>query len=292
MEKQTGYFLDGENPFIDVDQSSENTIFIRKGIEQNSFFKELGAQGGDVIKSINGTQLDEPLLATFEEAGRRQAILVGEGIWRWRAQSYLDDQSFEAFDNFMGKLVQYLGSKERRNRLNVNYESFYNGNDNIKITAQFFNKNYEFETNANLSINLKNKETEAVKTIPFILKNTNYQVDLSGLEPGDYTFTVSVANENIARSGELKILDYNVEQQFLNANVDKLKRLADKSEGTSYFIDNTDSLIENLVDDSRFAIVQKSSKNIVPLIDWKYLLVIISLSLAAEWFIRKYHGLI
>jgi hypothetical protein len=31
---------------------------------------------------------------------------------------------------------------------------------------------------------------------------------------------------------------------------------------------------------------------VVPLIDWKYLLAIIALALAAEWFIRKYNGLI
>ncbi len=58
VEKQTGYFLDGEVPFIDVDQSSDNAIFIRKGIELNSFLKELGIQGGDVIKSINGTAIN------------------------------------------------------------------------------------------------------------------------------------------------------------------------------------------------------------------------------------------
>ena len=58
VEKQTGYFLDGEVPFIDVDQSNDNAIFIRKGIELNSFFKELGIQGGDVIKSINGTAIN------------------------------------------------------------------------------------------------------------------------------------------------------------------------------------------------------------------------------------------
>lgn len=58
VEKQTGYFLDGEVPFIDVDQSNDNSIFVRKGIELNSFFKQLGVQGGDVIKSINGTPID------------------------------------------------------------------------------------------------------------------------------------------------------------------------------------------------------------------------------------------
>ena len=58
VEKQTGYFLDGDNPFIDVDESNDNAIYVRKGIEQNSFFKSLGAEGGDVIKTINGTPID------------------------------------------------------------------------------------------------------------------------------------------------------------------------------------------------------------------------------------------
>lgn len=245
-----------------------------------------------LFKTINGTQLDEPLLATFEINEKREALLLGEGIWRWRAQNYLDEKSFDTFDNFIGKIVQYLSSKQRRSRLNVNYESFYNGNDNVKITAQYFNKNYEFDANANINIVLKNKETNDTKTYPFVLKNTNYQVDLSGLEAGEYSFTVNNSNQNISKSGELKILDYNVEQQFLNANVTKLESLASNSNGKSYFIDNTNTIINDLLSDSKFAIVQKSSKKVVPLIDWKYLLALIVLSLATEWFIRKYNGLI
>ena len=243
-------------------------------------------------KTVNGVELKEALLTTFEINDRREAFLNGEGIWRWRAQSYLDDKSFNNFDDFMGKLVQYLSSNEKKTRLNVTYESFYNGNDDVKVNAQYFNKNYEFDATATLNITLKNKETEESKTFPFILKNTNFEVDLSGLAAGDYSFIVSVANENVSKSGEFKILDYNVEQQFLNANVTKLQSLATNSNGRSYFIDDTKSLIDNLLRDERFVTIQKSSKNVVPLIDWKFLLAIIALSLSAEWFIRKYNGLI
>lgn len=245
-----------------------------------------------LYKTINGRQINEPLLATFEINDRREAVLNGEGIWRWRAQSYLDDQSFENFDNFIGKLVQYLSSNQKRNRLNVNYESFYNGNDNISIAAQFFNKNYEFDATANLQISLKNKDDQSTKTYPFLLKNNSYEVDLSGLPAGDYEFTVSVNSENISASGVFKVLDYNVEQQFLNANVSKLQKLSTNSQGTSYFIDNTNTLISDLLNDKRFVTIQKSTKNTMPLIDWQWLLAIIVLSLAAEWFIRKYNGLI
>jgi hypothetical protein len=245
-----------------------------------------------LFKTVNGTQINEPLLATFEVNNRREAILLGEGIWRWRAQTYLDNQSFVEFDNFIGKLVQYLSSNQKKTRLNVSYESFYNGNDDVKISTQYFNKNYEFDANATINITLKNKDTQDSRTFPFILKNTNYDVDLSGLAAGDYSFTVSVVIENISSSGEFKILDYNVEQQFLNANVTKLQTLATNSQGTTYFIADTKSLIDNLLKDDRFVTIQKSSKNVVPLIDWKFLLAIIALSLSAEWFIRKYNGLI
>ena len=245
-----------------------------------------------LFKSVNGTQIDEPLLATFEANDRREAVLIGEGIWKWRAQTYLDQKSFYEFDDFIGKIVQYLSTNQKKSRLNVGYESFYNGNDDVKISAQFFNKNYEFDAKATINISLKNKTNNTTRTFPFVLKNTNYQVDLSGLLPGEYSFTVKVDNTNMSKSGEIKILDYNVEQQFLNANVTKLQHLATNSNGESYFIENVNIIASNLLNDSRFSTIQKSSKNVVPLIDWKYLLAIIIFCLSAEWFIRKYNGLI
>ncbi len=248
----------------------------------------------DVIlyKTLNGLQADEPLLATFEVNDERKAILNGEGIWRWRAQCFIDENSFNAFDTFIGKLVQYLSSNQRRSRLTLDYESFYNGNDDVKVTAHYYNKNYEFDANASLSITLVNKITNASTTLPLILKNSSYQVDLSGMESGDYDFTVSVTNENISKSGSLNILDYNIEQQFLNADVTKLQHLATNSLGKSYFIDRASGITKDLINDNRFSIVQKSTKNVVPLIEWKFLLGIIALCLASEWFIRKYNGLI
>ena len=245
-----------------------------------------------LFKTINGTVLKEALLATFEAGDKREAVLLGEGIWRWRAQSYLDDKNFVNFDNFIGKLIQYLSSNQKKTRLKIIYESFYNGNDDVKVNAQYFNKNYEFDATAALNITLKNKETEESKIFPFILKAGTYEVDLSGLEAGDYLFTVKVSNQNISKSGELKVLDYNVEQQFLNANVAKLQSVALNSAGRSYFISEIETLANDLLEDKRFATIQKSSKNVVPLIDWKFLLAIIALSLSSEWFIRKYNGLI
>ncbi|WP_100615805.1 vWA domain-containing protein [Confluentibacter citreus] len=285
-------------------QSEMNLNFAPFIIDDIDFesFPPLKSNYGDVtfsipfetilFKKVNNISTKEPLLATFETNGKREGILFGENIWQWRAQSYINAKSFNDFDNFIGKLVQYLASNKKRNRLNVDYESFYNGTGNIIIKAQFFDKNFEFDARETLTISVKDTISNKEKSFPLILKNNNYQVDLSNLSPSEYTFKVYAKNENISQSGSFQILEYDVEQQFLNADVTKLQRLANNSDGKSYFIDDTNTLVNDLLNDNRFVAIQKSNKNTIPLIDWKYLLLLIALTLTIEWFLRKYNGLI
>lgn len=245
-----------------------------------------------LFKRVNSISTKEPLLATFEANGKREAILFGENIWQWRAQSYVNTKSFNDFDNFIGKMVQYLASNKTRNRLNVEYESFYNGSGSIIVKAQFFDKNFQFDARETLTISVTDKISNEEKSFPFILKNNNYQVDLSNLPPSEYTFKVYAKNENISQTGSFQILEYDVEQQFLNADAPKLQRLASNSGGKSYFADNIHAIADDLLQDNRFVSIQKSNKNTIPLVDWEYLLFLIVLSLAIEWFLRKYNGLI
>ncbi len=81
IEQPSGCFLNGEVPFIDVDQANNNSIFIRKGIELNSFLNNLGAQGGDVIKSINGTPITleaiRPIISeSFTWSAEKEIVMV------------------------------------------------------------------------------------------------------------------------------------------------------------------------------------------------------------------------
>ncbi|AUS07369.1 hypothetical protein [Pseudotamlana carrageenivorans] len=298
-----GYRVDITNQSEDY-QGVLNTSYLPFYIEDiglESFPPLLSNYGGvqfnlpvDVVlyKSVKNVTTNDPLLCTFETNDKREGVLLGENIWQWRAHSFLENQSFHQFDNFISKFVQYLASNKQRSRLNVDFQSFYNGNNRVIIKAEVFDKNYVFDTREILQITVKNKASETEKTFPLILKNNHYEVNLSGLEPANYEFSLSVKNENITKKGAFQILEYHVEQQFLNANALKLQQLAKNSQGTSYFMNNSVEIIDELLKDKRYLSVQKSSENTMPLIDWKYLLAIISLSLSIEWLLRKYNGLI
>ncbi|NNK82835.1 MAG: VWA domain-containing protein [Flavobacteriaceae bacterium] len=285
-------------------QPSLNSGFNTFSIENFNFndYPPLESEFGDIsfdiptetilFKSINGRIIERPLLLTIEDNQKREALLNGEGIWKWRAHNYLKDTTFEDFDTFLGKLIQYLASNKRTSRLVIDYESFYQGNENITISSQYYNKNYEFDNNANLEIKLENKNTKEKKTLPLILNNANYSVTLKDLEPSIYKFSIHANTNEFVKSGNFTLLEYNVEKQFLNANVNKLQEVAKKTNGNSIFFNDTEKLLEQLVKDNKYVTIQKSSKKIVPLIDFKYLLLLIALSLAIEWFLRKYNGLI
>ena len=84
--------------------------------------------------------------------------------------------------------------------------------------------------------------------------------------------------------------EFQIEQQFTNANDNKLKKLASNSKGKLFYKDKIDNLIEELVQNEDYYTIQKSNKTEENLINWKWLLFMIVSLLSVEWFIRKYHG--
>ena len=261
----------------------------------NSAFGTITLNGDtDVLlyKNISGVETQEPLLAISEIEGRREVLLLGTGIWQWRAHSFIENQSFEQFDNFIDKLVQYAISTDQKDRLRLDFESFYYGSQGVVIRAQYVDDNYNFDNRANLFLSLTNTESKKVTQIPMVLKANFYEANLDMLNPETYDFKVTVAGEPTSASGTFTIIPYNIEKQAQNADWPKLKRTAAASQGMAVTITDANYLLNTLLKDNRFISTQQSVKETVPLIDFKILLFIIVACLAIEWFTRKYNGLI
>ena len=245
-----------------------------------------------VFKSINGIVTQEPLWFTYENNARRLSVLLAENIWKWRMHSYREQQNFENFDALMAKMIQYLNIQNQIKRLVLNYESIYDGSQPLELSAQFFNKNYEPDSNAELYISLKETKSDRQFEYPMVSDQNTYKINLNALEPGIYKFEVSANQKSHRAFGSFEILNFNIEQQFINANVEQLEQLALHTEGTTFFETQTNDLIAHLISDNRFTSIQKFTKKSVPLIDLKFWLLLLVSSLAIEWFIRKYNGLI
>ena len=265
-------------------------------------FPPLQSSLGDIVlhgkndilltQRIKGVDLNQPLLAVFEEGKKRDAVLFGEHIWKWRMQNYRNEQSFKNFDDLIGKLTLYLASNKSRERLTLDYENTYTGSGDARISATYFDKTFVFDANAEMLLKLKNSETKITSEIPMLLRGNYYEADLSNLSAGKYDFTVSVKKENLSKSGSFTILDFDVEKQFLSTNYEKLQRLAQNTGGSLFYPNQNQDLIQDLLGDDRFLPTRKNKQNVVSLIDFGLLLGLMVIALAAEWFLRKYNGLI
>jgi len=241
---------------------------------------------------IRTVTTENPLLAFTENGIHRNAYLFGENLWKWRMESYLKEKSFEKFDVFLDKIIQYLASNAKKKNLVVNHENFYNSGETISISAEYFNKNYEFDENAQLTIQLKNKKTNTLKVYDFLKGSTDYLVTFQDLEAGNYSFIVKEKISNTQYSGAFQVLDFDVEKQFVNADWSRLKQLAENTNGKAYFPTQVEKLIAFLKTNENYKPIQKEVIAKSPLIDWIWSLILLAILLASEWFVRKYNGLL
>ncbi len=241
---------------------------------------------------VRNVTLETPLLAFTEVNKQRTSYLFGENLWKWRSETYLAKNDFKDFDLFMDKTIQYLISNDVKKNLVVQHENFYNTGENISIKAQYFNKNYEFDADALLEITLVNQSTKKALKYNFIKTNTDFEVVFNDLEAGNYSFTVRETKQKEVFNGSFEVLDYNSEKQFVNPNKDQLTQLAKNTNGNVYHPNQIERLIDVLIKDEQYKPIAKQVVQKSPLIDLKWLLILLAITLATEWFVRKYNGLV
>lgn len=243
-----------------------------------------------LYQNINGLETKQPLLVTFEENSQKTAVLFGQGIWKWRANSFLSTNSFQDFDVFIGNLIQYIASNKKRDRLEVNTERLIPANSKVILSAFYTDQNFKFDNRASLEVTITNTETQEELKSPFSLINNSYQTEIESLPSGDYQYKVAVLGQNINKYGKFKITDFLIEEQFTRANTEKLLQLADRTGGKLYHKNQFKNLKEELLTNTSYYTIQKSITKEKNLIDWRWILCIVISLFSAEWFIRKYHG--
>ena len=241
---------------------------------------------------VRNVPVQNPILTFTENGSKRKAYLIGENIWKWRLENHLNKKSFEDFDLFSDKIIQFLVSNASKKNLNVTYESFYNSGESIEITAEYFNKNYEFDDKAQLTIQVVNSKTKATKKYDLLKATNSYKVNLDGLEAGNYSFKVTEKQSNTIFSASFEVLDFEIEKQFVNPDKSRLEQLSINTNGKVFYPNQIENVIQTLIDNENYIPTQKETIKKSPIIDWIWLLLIAVFALTSEWFIRKYNGLL
>ena len=241
---------------------------------------------------IGSVDTQYPLLSLNDSEGQKTAVLLGSGIWKWRIFHFMQSGDHLAFDQLIQNLVLYLGSKEDKRKFRVSpSKNQYLTNEEVVFDAELFNANFERINTPEASLRLTNELGENFDYI-FSRRGDAYSLNVRKLQEGNYTYKASTAfnGEKLEQSGSISVTDLNLEALELTADFNMLNLLSSKSNGKLYFPNQLKELeAELLADDSQKPVIYSDSRTF-PLIDYRWLFLIIFLLLGTEWFLRRFKG--
>lgn len=282
------------NDFAPFDLSKKAIAFIKAAPPLLAPFGEITKM--DVSHSlfkqkIEGINTSNELFVFSEKEEKLIAILLAEGLWKWRLFDYQKNKSHDNFNEIIQSVSQYLTLNKDKRKLRLHYPKLSTEGEVFKLNAQLYNDNYQLIEKAELNLSLiDDMGNEYLYTLNN--KGTNYTSSLSNLAEGNYSFTLTSAykKEHLIQTGTFAIIASNIEQQKLEANWDLLQKMSNLTGGT--FIErNQFSEFANLVK-IKVSIEPKLyfSKQLSDLITQKAIFLVLLLSLFFEWAIRKRLG--
>lgn len=244
-----------------------------------------------LYQQVGSIVTTKPLIAINEESEPKNAVMMGDGLWKWKLTSYVTNENHDVFNELITKIVQYLSSKEDKRKFKAYpIKNEFGINEKVIFDTEVYNDLYERVYNDRIKLSLKDEQGE-VSNYTFITNENNTRYTISDLKAGVYTYSASTTldGNQVEVNGELVIKDLQIEGINLTADFNLLRSLAKQSGGRFYNY----KLLENNqlpTDTLQAQGVIHSSEKYLPVINLKWMFFLLLILASAEWFVRKYSG--
>lgn len=241
-------------------------------------------------KRIADITTSSPVFTLGEEQGRRIALTLGMGIWRWRVYAYKQMREFETFDALMHKISQYLLSQTRSEGLKIEVPQENFANTVINWRATLFDASGNLVNDPEIKLTLVSEQGKEF-SYSFQRRLKDYALQIKGLEEGKYRYQAETRlNDKLySQRGEIFIEMNRLEMQNLQAQPAVLRALANRS-GGRFFQENEISALKESLLELNSPILSFPVLNTRSIFStWQLFFVALGF-LAIEWLLRKYWG--
>jgi len=244
-----------------------------------------------VNQAIGTSTTSMPLIFFNQNPDRRTGVITGEGIWRWRLTDYSKNQNQLAFDELIGKMVQYLAVKDEKSRFRVSFRDYYAENENIEFGATLFNETYELINNKPVTMVITGEDGKKYE-FEFTPSGESYQLNAGNFKPGIYHFQAAAetGSGKLMQQGSFVITALNLEDINTVANHRMLNTMAELTGGSGVAPEKISEIAQLIKNRKDMKPVTYTRKRYTDLISFLPLLLLIIGLLGSEWFLRKYHG--
>ena len=242
-------------------------------------------------QKIGAVRTDDPLIMFHEAGERRTGIITGEGVWLWRLHTYLRQDSHEAFDEMVSRMVNFLAVQEDRRLFRVHTDNLIYENESALFEAELYNRSYELINEPEVQLTVTREDgTE----FPYVMGRTAnaYRIDAGTFEPGTYDWEarVQVGDDVYADEGIFNVVTLDLEGLRTIADHRLLNQLAENTGAKMFYPNQWNEMAEDIRGRDDIKPRMYAQKEFVEIINLKPLFFIILTLLAVEWFVRKRSG--
>ncbi len=244
-----------------------------------------------LTQKIGSVKTPYPLLSFYEIQGVKLGRFSGEGVWKWRMASYQELRNHNAFNRFVGKVVQYMAIKSDRSFFRVNTVNELYENEAINFSAQLFNPSYELVNDVDVNVELTNQEDKSF-TFNMNRSRETYQLNIPSLEPSTYKYTATTTfqGKRYSEKGIFTVKELRLEALNTEANHQLLFQLAKRSNGEMLALNDLLKFPETMANREDVTSVSYMNEEVQDIINLKWIFFILLALLSVEWFIRKRGG--
>jgi len=242
---------------------------------------------------INNVPVNRPLLLSRKLGRKRSIAVLADNIWRWELQTATKNS--DLFERFILNSVKWLNNKEEQKQVAIKTtKKIYSTGEKIEFTGQVYDESFNPVSDAEVNIIIKSgKENYNVSMNS--LGNGLYDGFLETKQPGDYVFTGSakINGKIIGKdSGKFNIGEVDIEFVNTRMNYDFLNSLSRTTGGKFFFPAKQNELFDILNKKAKQSASTKIETSEFNLWSNEWLMAIIILLFAIEWFFRKRFGML
>jgi len=244
-----------------------------------------------LVQKVGSLTTEKPLLYIQTDDERKVAVMLGEGLWRWRLHEYSRTEKTEAFDEVFGKVFQFLSTTDDKRKFrSYTVQQQFADTEPVVFESQVYNDIFEPIYGNSIDIELTD-ERGRKSQYSYITSPGNSRYPIGGLEEGVYRYRSATMLNGVKEEvrGQFIISSQQIELQNVTADFDLLRKLARSTGGTFYRLEQWDTLQQEITRWQARSII-RSEERYDSIIHLKWIFFLLLFMISAEWFLRKYYG--
>ena len=241
------------------------------------------------IKSIPTTM---PLWAFGENNGVREAVLAGEGLWRWNLDEFEQYGDHAALDELISKTIQYLSLKQNKKNFRAKPDRLiYDEGEEVLFSAELFNKNFEPTNEPEVSLMIKDSKG---KSLNYTLGKSDqrYLLNVGKFSEGKYQFEAKTQYQgtNYVEKGSFSVQGTSLEAAITQADWNNLRKISSPGKAEVLPYQKWENIVSMLQRREDLKPVSYWELLLTEALDLPWIFVALLALWSAEWLWRKWLG--